>query len=293
MKATIKEKPGREIMKEEKRKTISKKKKIIVFAVICAVLFVFFLYENKHLVVTEYTYTSEKVAEGLDGYRIVQVSDLHNTSFGIDNEMLLKKIEEADPDIIVITGDLVDSSFTNVEKALRFIDQITAICPVYYVTGNHEYWISEDALNSLLSGLEARGVYILSNESRTILAGKASFCLAGLDDRNLMDDTLKGILQGKQKDLTVVLAHEPQCFQNYVDSNADLVLTGHAHGGQFRIPGFGGVVAPDQGFHPKYTEGEFVDGPTTMLVCRGLGNSVIPVRLFNNPEIVCVELKNR
>lgn len=269
------------------------KKRLIILAGVCIVFVAFFLFENKHLVVNNYEFKTEKIAEDMDGFKLVQISDLHNATFGKNNKKLLAKIRNEQPDIIVITGDLVDSNHTNIKVALQFAEAANKICPVYYVTGNHEKWLSIEEQNELYTGLRKCGVTILDNECEIISKGNASFCLIGLDDKHLMDDTLKNLLTGHEDELSVVLAHEPQYIQDYANANADLVLTGHAHGGQFRLPFIGGVVAPDQGFNPKYTAGEYDYENTTMIVSRGLGNSVIPVRMFNYPEVVCIDLKKR
>lgn len=269
-----------------------KRKYILIFATVFIAMFLFVGYENKHLVISYYTYKSEKIAKDLYGFKIIQISDLHNASFGKDNHRLLDLIEKQNPDMIVLTGDLVDSNHSNIDLALRFVEDTATICPVYYITGNHEKWLREDDLNKLLKGLNERGIMILDNKSEVISKGNASFCLVGLDDRSLTDDTLSHLLKEHENDCTIVLAHEPQYIQNYASAKADLVLSGHAHGGQFRFPLIGGVVAPGQGFNPKYTEGAYNRGATTMIVSRGLGNSIIPVRLFNRPEVTCVVLKS-
>lgn len=268
-----------------------KTRRAMILAIICTVLLVFFYYENKHLVVSKYTYVSNKIEKELDGFKIVQISDLHNAKFGTDNKRLIAKIEELNPDIIVITGDLVDSNHTNINRVLKFIDVIVRVCPVYYVTGNHEYWLSKDDFNKLITGLDERGVIILNNECVVISKGEASFNLIGIDDNNLADDTLNNIVKSCGDNFNLILVHEPQYLHDYSNSKADLVLSGHAHGGQIRLPFIGGVVAPGQGFNPKYTEGKYQDGDTTMIVSRGLRNSIIPLRLFNDPEVVYVELK--
>lgn len=268
-------------------------KRIAIVVMVCVGLIIFFLYENKHLVVSYYSVKSEKFAESFDGFTIVQISDLHNARFGKENKRLLDLIDNQNPDMIVITGDLVDSNHANINTVLKFAEDMTAICQVYYVTGNHEYWLSKDDLNDLLTGLRERDVTILDNESVQIEKDGASFCLVGLDDNNLMDDTLGNLLRDNETIFSLVLAHEPQYIQSYANAKADLVLSGHAHGGQFRFPFIGGVVAPNQGFNPSYTEGEYIVDTTTMIVSRGLGNSIIPVRLFNDPEIVCVVLNRK
>ena len=245
-------------------------KKILILMLIIIILIPFCLFQNKHLVITTYTYESEKLGADLDGYRIVQISDLHNAEFGKENKKLLETIRSCSPDIIVITGDLVDSNHTNVERAVAFVKEAVKIAPVYYVSGNHEYWL---------------------DEAVCIEKGDSSFMLIGLDDQHLSDETLKNLLQEQKNELSIVLAHEPQYLQNYANAGADLVLTGHAHGGQIRLPFVGGIVAPDQGFLPEYTSGKYNRADTEMIVSRGLGNSIIPVRLFNYPEVVCVELR--
>ena len=266
-------------------------KKILILMLIIIILIPFCLYQNKHLVITTYTYESEKLRADLDGYRIVQISDLLNAEFGKENKKLLETIRSCSPDIIVITGDLVDSNHTNVERAVAFVNEAVKIAPVYYVTGNHEYWLDPSENEQMMQGILAAGACDLDDEAVRIEKGDSSFMLAGLDDQHLSDETLKNLLQEQKNELFIVLAHEPQYLQNYANAGADLVLTGHAHGGQIRLPFVGGIVAPDQGFLPEYTSGKYNSTDTEMIVSRGLGNSIIPVRLFNYPEVVCVELR--
>ena len=284
-------------------------KSALVLLIVIALL-LFCSYQNRHLETTYYTYKAEQLGADLEGYRIVQISDLHNVKFGKNNQKLVDRIRECEPDMIVLTGDLVDSNHTNVDRAVQFVDEIVKICPVYYVTGNHEYWLEKSEYDELMDGLVSAGVVILDNQVVEISRGDAKFRLVGLDDRSLADGTLEALLSDEsirnnqaeqkeetadnedsgEKELTVVLAHEPQYLARYAGTGVDLVLSGHAHGGQFRLPFVGGIVAPDQGFLPEYTAGEYYMNGTEMIVSRGLGNSVIPVRLFNFPEIVCVEL---
>lgn len=273
-------------------------KSAIVLLIVIALL-LFCNFQNKHLETTHYTYEAEQLGVDLDGYRIVQISDLHNAKFGKNNQKLVDRIRECEPDMIVLTGDLVDSNHTNVDRAVQFVDEIVKICPVYYVTGNHEYWLDTSEYEKLMDGLASVGVIILDDQVVEISMGDAKFRLVGLDDKSLADGTLGTLLNNAQnvahedsekKEFTVVLAHEPQYLARYAGTCVDLVLSGHAHGGQFRLPFVGGIVAPDQGFLPEYTAGEYYMNGTEMIVSRGLGNSVIPVRLLNYPEIVCVEL---
>ena len=291
----------------------SNRKKYIKSALVLLIVIALLLscsYQNRHLETTYYTYKAEQLGADLEGYRIVQISDLHNVKFGKNNQKLVVRIRECEPDMIVLTGDLVDSNHTNVDRAVQFVDEIVKICPVYYVTGNHEYWLEKSEYDEPMDGLVSAGVVILDNQVVEISRGDAKFRLVGLDDRSLADGTLEALLSDEsirnnqaeqkeetadnedsgEKELTVVLAHEPQYLARYAGTGVDLVLSGHAHGGQFRLPFVGGIVAPDQGFLPEYTAGEYYMNGTEMIVSRGLGNSVIPVRLFNYPEIVCVDL---
>ena len=250
--------------------------------------------QNSYLVTTHYTYVSEKISEDLIGYRIVQISDLHNATFGKDNQRLMKKIEVLNPDMIVITGDVVDSNRPDVDVALDFAKRAAKICPTYYVTGNHENWLSTEDKQRLLNGLSDAGVICLSDEVADIQMDNSTITLIGLNDESPRGNTLQNLVKNQDEEtLQILLAHEPQYLEKYAMAKVDLVLTGHAHGGQFRIPFVGGLVAPDQGFLPEYTEGIHVEGQTTMVISRGLGNSVVPLRLFNLPEIVCIDIGER
>ena len=283
-------------MKKEKRR----KCLILLLAVIGIVLIIWTLWGNTALEVNEITVASDRIPSAFSGFRIAQVSDLHNAEFGEGNAELLQMLSECDPDIIVITGDLVDSSRTDIDVALAFAGAAVKIAPTYYVTGNHEAVISR--YDVLKSGLEAAGVIVLEDEAVSLEHHGESIMLIGLSDPNA---TIKGDLFGevpamvstKLRNLmdgdsgyTVLLSHRPELFETYVSSGIDLVLSGHAHGGQFRLPFVGGLAAPNQGLFPKYDAGLYTGGDTNMVVSRGIGNSIIPIRFHNRPEIVVVEL---
>ena len=280
------------------------KKKIIIISIIVILLLLvlFCIWQNNSLVVSNYEYKTSKIGEDLDGYRIVQISDLHNKSFGKDNERLIRKIKECKPDMIVVTGDVIDSNRTNVDIAMNFMEQATKLAPVYYITGNHELWVEDKEYKAFTDRMAQSDVIWMKDEVMEITKGKESFTLIGLDDNSLGNISQSGnytlnqlleqnVSENNTGKLKLLLAHEPQYFESYIKSDVDYIFTGHAHGGQVRLPGIGGLVAPDQGFLPKYTAGEFTENGTTMVVSRGLGNSIIPVRVFNRPEIVCVTLR--
>ena len=281
---------------------LKKRKKLFVSFIVLVILLAFAYVQNNWLEVSHYAYKSPEVPQEFVGFRVVQISDLHNATFGKENEKLLVKIQELSPDIVVLTGDLVDSNHTNIEVALAFAEKVVASYPTYYVTGNHEDWLEESDKLELLEGLERVGVVCLADEYVEIKRGDSKITLIGLNDEGLGGIKLKVTEEttGEPKFLTenedtsglqILLAHEPQYMENYTKYNVNLVFSGHAHGGQFRMPFVGGgLVAPGQGLFPKYTEGVHILNETTMIISRGLGNSIIPVRVFNRPEIVCVEL---
>lgn len=275
----------------EKNKKKYSKRKCIIAVMVAVIVCIFCYYENNHLVVSEYTYMSDKVAQEFDGFRIVHISDLHNKLFGKGNERLIGRIEEHNPDIIVITGDIVDSYRTDVDVAVDFVRESASICPVYYVTGNHELRLKDEEFDRLMAGLSDAGAVILDNELVQINRDESAIAIVGVDDACLQGSTLSNLLMDNES-LALVLAHEPDYLKKYAASGADIVFSGHAHGGQFRIPGVGGLVAPGQGILPDLTEGIHTEGNTQMVISRGLGNSIIPIRILNDPEVVCVDLKS-
>jgi len=209
-------------------------------------------------------------------------------------------LEEAKPDAIVITGDMIASPRnTRVDVALRFAERALVIAPCYYVTGNHEEKTAKYA--DLKAGLLALGVVVLEDARATIEREGEVITVLGAhdpsfnadptlpDDEAVMDAKLK-VLVREDDGYTLLLSHRPELFEVYAAYGVDLVFSGHAHGGQFRLPLVGGVVAPNQGLFPKYDAGLFSEGETHMVISRGIGNSILPFRVNNRPEVVLVEL---
>jgi len=277
-------------------------KKLVVssiFAIILLVLVIWTIWGNTALELNTYTVKSEKLPENFSGYRIAQVSDLHNAEIGADNEKLLDMLLKAKPDIIVITGDLIDANSTDIEIALQFAEKALKVAPCYYVTGNHEAVSLEYEI--LKSNLLELGVIILSDQRIELEKNGQIISLLGVDDPSfqtdyLLDDagavmsTKLQTLKGKNDAYTILLSHRPELIDTYVESGVDLVITGHAHGGQFRLPFIGGLIAPNQGLFPEYDSGLYTSGNTNMIVSRGIGNSIIPFRFNNRPEVVLIEL---
>ena len=278
------------------------KKKFIIFAAIVAILILLIIwiaYGNTDLEIYKYNVKSEDIPSEFDNFRIVQISDLHNAEFGENNEKLLLMLKQADADIIAITGDMIDSRNTNVDVAISFAQKAVNIAPVYYVNGNHESRVPEE-YEKLKQGLTDAGVTILENSSADITIGDEAITLIGINDptfrMELVDDTMEQNIAHQlvnvipdNDNYKVLLAHRPEYFDVYA-GKVDLVLSGHAHGGQFRIPFVGGLVAPGQGLFPEYYEGSHIKENTEMIVSRGIGNSIIPFRINNKPEIIVAEL---
>ena len=279
-----------------------KKRVLFVVSFVLVVLIVWTLWGNTALEVNEYEVVSDRIPQGFEGFRIAQVSDLHNAEFGEGNEKLIQLLSQTDPDVIVITGDLIDSRHTDIEIALDFARQAIKLAPVYYVSGNHEARVRE--YEDLKMGLAEAGVVILENQKVQITREGESITLMGIADPSFQEDDLFGDsesvarqaiedLKNESDGYTILLSHRPELFDLYVDTEMDLVFSGHAHGGQFRLPFVGGLVAPNQVFFPKVDESRFTEENTTMIVSRGVGNSIIPIRFNNRPEIVLVTLRNR
>ena len=277
-----------------------KKNAIILVAVSIAfvAIVIWIAWGNSALMVNEIKITNDKIPQSFEGFRIAQVSDLHNAELGKDNNKLIEKLNECEPDIIVLTGDLIDSNHTNLEVALSFAQQAVKIAPCYFVTGNHEAWVGSQ-YEELKTSLENAGVTVLQDEAIELNYGDECIQLIGLNDPDFSErDSFlsESILETKLSQVnisngfTILLSHRPEHFNVYQNKNIDLVLSGHAHGGQFRLPFLGGVIAPNQGLFPKYDAGTYTENGTTMIVSRGIGNSIIPFRVNNRPEIVLVEL---
>lgn len=281
----------------------AKKKKFIFLAVVALVLValvIWIAWGNTALELNTYTISSSRLPESFAGFRIAHVSDLHNSEMGKGNEKLLSMLREAEPDMIAITGDLIDSRSTNVEIALQFVQEAVKIAPCYYVTGNHEARISE--YEDLKTGLEEAGVIVLENARVEIQQDGEHITVLGVDDPSFQTDYLFGdaesVMNTKLTELhtdgvgyTILLSHRPELFDTYVTSDMDLVLSGHAHGGQFRLPFIGGLVAPNQGLFPEYDAGLYTEENTKMIVSRGIGNSILPFRINNRPEVILIELQ--
>ena len=274
---------------------------ILISIILLLVLSLYLHYENNYLQVSIYTIESNKITTAFDGFKIAQISDFHNTKSKKLTIDLVEEIKNSKLDIIVLTGDLIDSYKLNINTAISFVKKINNIAPVYYVTGNHEARI--ESYEELKDKLEENKVIILDGKLEIIKKDNGEINLIGIDDPSfnfntyrddstIIQDSLVHIQYDKNK-FNILLSHRPELIETYAKNNFDLVLSGHAHGGQIRIPFIGGLIAPNQGLFPKYTSGIYEMDNTKMIVSRGIGNSILPFRVNNRPELVVIELKNK
>lgn len=276
------------------------RKKMLILCLGLGLLTLFFYWQNNDIVITKSVYSAKGVPKAFDGFKIIHVSDLHNKEFGENQRNIIQYTKKLQPDIIVITGDLIDSHRTNIAISMEYISQAVKLAPVYFVTGNHEK--RSEQYPELEKQLRKAGVNLLDDRSVLLEKNQEVIALLGIGDPYFLSgeygrdaiiaDNLNKISGNVSADFKILLSHRPELIDTYAKHGFDLVFSGHAHGGQFRLPGLGGIVAPNQGLFPKYTSGVIRKDQTSMYVSRGLGNSVIPVRIFNRPELVAVTLRH-
>ena len=266
---------------------------LIILALIAAAAAFLIKDSRDDLEISRYEVKSQKLPESFDGFKIVQLSDLHGAEFGEDGMELVEKVKELEPDMIALTGDFVtdEGDLAAVEKLAA---RLVKLCPVYFVSGNHEF--GSGLAIEVRNILERAGVKYLSNEYLTISRGEDEILLGGVEDPLAYADMLSpDELAQKMNDAApdafkILLGHRNYWMTEYPELPVDLIFCGHAHGGLIRIPGVGGLLGTDRRLFPDFDAGEYNNGRYTLIVSRGLGNSVSIPRVFNRPEIVCVEL---
>lgn len=268
---------------------------LIILALIAAAAAFLIKDSRDNLEISRYEVKSQKLPESFDGFKIVQLSDLHGAEFGEDGMELVEKVKELEPDIIALTGDFVtdEGDLAAVEKLAA---RLVKLCPVYFISGNHEF--GSGLAVKVRNILERAGVKYLSNEYLTISRGEDEILLGGVEDPLAYADMLSpDELAQKMNDAApdafkILLGHRNYWMTEYPELPVDLIFCGHAHGGLIRIPGVGGLIGTDRRLFPDFDAGEYNNGRYTLIVSRGLGNSVSIPRIFNRPEIVCVELSS-
>ena len=259
---------------------------LIILALIAAAAAFLIKDSRDDLEISRYEVKSQKLPESFDGFKIVQLSDLHGAEFGEDGMELVEKVKELEPDMIALTGDFVtdEGDLAAVEKLAA---RLTELCPVYFISGNHEF--GSGLAVKVRNILERAGVKYLSNEYLTISRGEDGILLGGVEDPLAYADMLSpDELAQKMNDAApdafkILLGHRNYWMTEYPELPVDLIFCGHAHGG---------LIGTDRRLFPDFDAGEYNNGRYTLIVSRGLGNSVPIPRVFNRPEIVCVELSS-
>lgn len=270
---------------------------IVFFLILLSIVLIHGFWCNQALRVAEYQVESDKLPEGFKNYRIAQISDMHNAEFGKDNHKMIELLKESNPDMIVITGDMIDSRRTDMQVALDFAKNAVEVAPCYYVMGNHEFRIEEYPL--FLNELKEIGVDVIRNEIRHIQSEEDELLLIGVDDPSSIpyldnEEAMQMMLENLTDDdyFMILLSHRPELYDIYHHYGIDLILSGHVHGGQIRLPLLGGIYGPHQGLWPDYDGGHYVKDDSHLIVSKGIGNSLFPIRINNQPEIVLIELIN-
>ena len=281
---------------------------LFILLSVCAAIVCFFLlvmwYDCNRFVTVDYEVESEKLTKECT---FVLLSDLHNKSFGKDNEKLLREIKKLAPDSILVAGDMMTAQKGDkFHVALRFMDQLAKEYPIYYGMGNHEYragLYSEQYGNiyeEYMSGLHSCGIEPLINETVSLPSANINICGLQMDrcyykrfrKYPMKEDYLPEVLGKPQQDkFQILIAHNPEYFEEYAKWGADLVVSGHVHGGLMRLPYLGGVVSPKLTIFPKYDGGRFREGNSEMILSRGLGTHTLPIRIFNPGELIMIRLR--
>ncbi len=269
-----------------KLSSLCNRKNALILCIIVILLYIISGFYNP-LVLTRYDYTSSKVPEGFDGYRIVHISDFHCKEFGDGESDLIAMIRNAEPDLILFTGDSIDDEHS-LDNYRDLITGIYDVAPIYYVNGNHEYDASAP-LAEMKELNEKYQVHDLNDASVVVEHNGDSILLSGLDFRLTMRGLRNNIDYANTTMFNILLYHGTDKFDGIAPYNYDLVLSGHTHGGIVCLPFIGGIISNQKELFPKYDSGVYTSGLSTMISSRGLGDASIP-RFHNPREVICITL---
>lgn len=304
---------------KDKLKNILTKTLIIIF-----VIFIMNVYLNKQIFITKYTLHTPKTSH-LSNFRMLQITDIHSIRNITQKNKLVNKIKSQNPDIIFVTGDLIDTNYYSTQASLYeqneidqienltigFMQELVTFSDVYYIYGNHEMVLLDDPVNNPFKiSLEKIGVKFLNNKTEIIKINNSEINLIGIQDPStlykdkkyayigenneekiiaILDDLLLHNSNFDENNFTILLSHRPEYFELYSRYKIDLAFTGHTHGGIIQLPLVGGIYTRKEGIFPKYTAGIYQKNHFQMILSRGIGYAEIPIRLFNPPEIVIVD----
>lgn len=278
-----------------RRKRKKARRRLFTLVLLAVLVLYAFNYSNSKIVADEYIVEIAGLPQGFEGYRIALISDVHGNSFGEDNEELLALVSEGRPDIIVLTGDICDEEYP-ADTVRRLMEQLPAIAPAYYVTGNHEW--SAHQVDTLMEYCDELGIRALRNEYILLEKGGDTLVMAGIDDKNgyadrkMPLDIVLDILDEQGDVPMLLLSHRPDDTASYWAMGFDLVLAGHNHGGVVQIPGVGGLISASRDYFPEYSKGLYLDKDgAALVVSAGLAGHLLPPRLFNPLHLPIVVLK--
>lgn len=279
-------------MNKRPRKKFVTKRKILLFTMVTAVLLIIVkvYLDTNTFKVNKLQFYSNKIPVD-KAVHILQITDVHNKVFGENNEALIQSIEDLNPDMIVLTGDLIDRKTTEFHHMLALVEELTSLQEhVFFVTGNHE-WENPNK-EGFLKGLEERGVKMLNNENSELTINQVKLNLVGIDDSSMNHDNVKEAFAGLNNDrYTILLSHSPTIVEKERSLAADLILSGHTHGGQVRLPLLGALVSPDEGLFPTYDKGTYsMHSNQFLYIDSGLGTSVAPIRFLNQAQMSMIRL---
>ena len=276
---------------------------IIILLIGCIVLWQHL--ELKKFQITSYEYRTKKITQSV---KFAVVADLHAHVYGRDNDILIQKIKEQKPDIILVPGDMIVSRYPETyETAYQTFEKLTEIAPVYFSNGNHESRVSKVPVMQTEAFLEYEnrvrklGVHILNNASEEVILHGGKFCISGLEIplecygkgsyEPLPEHFIRDVLgDAKQDSVQILMAHNPMFAKEYAEWGADVSVCGHTHGGLVRIPGIGSVISPQFELFPKYDAGEFNFGDRKVYVSKGLGTHTFHIRVFDRAEVLMIGL---
>jgi predicted MPP superfamily phosphohydrolase len=257
--------------------------------------------DNTLIQVSKYEINSDKIPKEFNKFKIVHLSDFHNYGFRRDNLKMFEIIDEESPDIIVMTGDMVNKYDKDFEKFLSLAETLSKKYKIYYIVGNHEIRLKKEDLEYILNKLKGFGIKILKDEKITIARKSAHINLYGLHiplsyykiinrPNNVGKVINKVLKQCKEEEFNILLAHNPLFFEEYSKYNVDLTLSGHVHGGMIRLPIVGAILSPERKFFPKYSGGIYEINSKKLVVSRGLGHSKRGMRFLNKRDLVSITL---
>lgn len=280
---------------------------LIIVAVFIVYCLIEMIRELRDFRVTKYRICSQKLNGIKKEKKIIFLSDLHNRMYGEENERLLESIRNQHPDLILIGGDmLVRKDGNSYDKTVHFLAKLPGICPVYCANGNHEQKLKElpdkyeQSYEEYKKALTESGIHMLENASETVKLDEVPVKLSGLEiplgayarfgKKELSLKEITDRIGEHGDDYQILLAHHPGYMKEYLAYGADLILGGHYHGCVVQLPGIGGVISTNFTLFPKYSGGIYPEGEQTAVVSRGLGTHSVPLRLWNWPELIVLEL---